>query len=46
MKRNILEYAAGLALFEISVVLDVPHKTRETSSSADDDRTADLDVVA
>ena len=28
LERNILEYAAGLALFEISVVLDYCKKTR------------------
>ena len=36
MRRNILEYAAGL----------LHKKTGEPSSSADDGRTVDFDVVA
>ena len=42
-----MEYVAGLALFEISVVLYrlLNKKTREPSSSAVDGRTVDLDVV-
>ena len=46
LKRNILEYVAGLALFEISVVVHYCTRRLEPSSSADDERTVDLDVVA